>query len=84
MTLDELNTRWKVGPCKVDCEIVNLPGRPPFKRDGYLHDAPLGDFLKAYVEHISIPWYRKKWDWKIVRDIMVRHLNIIHFKFYSI
>ncbi len=75
MTLDELHTRWLVGPCQVDCVIVNTPSHFLFKRDGFAHSAMLGDFLQAYMEHLSIPWYRKKWDWTIVKNEMIRYLN---------
>lgn len=81
MTLDELHSRWLIGPCQVDCVVVNVAGHPRFKRDGLAHSAMLGDFIQAYIEHTAIPWYRKKWDWKIVRNEMIRYLNVIEIRF---
>jgi hypothetical protein len=85
MTLDELNTRWLVGPAQVDCVVVNVIGQPRFKRDGYSHSAMLGEYLQAYLDHLAIPWYRKGWDWKIVKSEMIRHLNgSVHVNFFSL
>lgn len=85
MTLEELHTRWLVGPAQVDCVVVNAPRRLLFKRDGFAHTAMLGDYLKAYMDHLTIPWYRRKWDWKIVKSEMIRHLNgSVHINFVSL
>lgn len=75
MTLDEFKSKWITGEAEVECIIVNLNPQIKHKRPGFVHSAPLGDFLNDYLEHISIPWYRKNWDWKLVKRLMLDKLN---------
>lgn len=75
--------KWRVGPCKVDAVIANRPDLPKFKVDSWEHSAPLGDFLKDYMDHCAISWWKKGWDWKIVEYTMRDALNIMHLKFYG-
>ncbi len=81
MTLDELHTKWFKGPCEVNCEIANAIGRPIIKRPGKEHVAPLGDFLTDYIEHLNLPWWKRKWDWRIVKGTMRDSLNVLSIRF---
>ncbi len=40
-----------------------------------LHNAKLGDFIKDYVDHLSISKWRRSYDWDIVEEQMRKHLN---------
>lgn len=67
MTIEELYSRWVKGPCKADAVLIGLDGsRTPFKMDSKEHEAPVGDLLKAYIDHLNTPWYKKDWYFKFV------------------
>jgi len=83
MTLEELYTKWRVGPCEVDAVIANRPDLPPFKMHSWEHSAPIGDFIRDYMDHRAISWWNKKYDWKIVEGCMREALNRLHIKFYG-
>lgn len=83
MTLEELLLKWRVRDCEVDAVIANRPDIPKFKMPSWEHSAPLGDFLRDYMDHRAIPWWKKGWDWKIVESTMRDALNIMHLKFYG-
>jgi hypothetical protein len=81
MTLEELYTKWRIGSCEVDAIIANHPNKIVVKMPSFDHSAPLGDFIKDYIDHCSISWWRKAWDWKLVELGMRKILNQIHIRF---
>lgn len=83
MTLEELLLKWRVGPCEVDAKTYYYGQVTTIKMPSWEHSAPLGDFLKDYMDHRAISWWKKGWDWKIVESTMRNTLNQIHIKFYG-
>lgn len=84
MTLHELYTNWFVKKCITNGKTIDALGNThTIPMDDAEHNAPLGDFLKCYIDHLTIPWWRKAWDWKMVEKLMRLHLNIINDKFYG-
>jgi hypothetical protein len=84
MTLHELYNKWFTKECITNGKTVDALGNThTIPMDSAEHNAPLGDFLKSYIDHISIPWWRKSWDWKVVERMMRDHLNTFTVRFYG-
>lgn len=46
--------------------------------DCLIFSAPMGDFLREYTAHLSIPWWKRMWwspEWDVVEKIMRSALN---------
>ena len=71
MRYEEYCTKWKTDktvPGK--CRLINVPGQPTIERQFPVHVSFLGDFIKDYMDHLKIPWWRKKYDWNMVEEKM--------------
>lgn len=85
MTLDEFEKKWCTGTENVDNRLVWFDGSiRHFNVKMYERTAPVGDFIQAYVEHLSIPWWRrKKMEWKfvekIMREVVLNQFNIRYY-----
>ena len=43
--------------------------------------APLGDFMKEYIVHLKIPWWRRHRDWGLVEGAFRAALNVMQVEF---
>ncbi len=76
MTLDEWSTKWGTGVIEgVPGRVVNVEGNPKITLKMELHQAPVGDLIKAYIEHLNTPWWRRERYWKLVEEWMREKLN---------
>ena len=74
--------KWKTGNVvKQKINIINAETDGDIYRDTYEHVAPLGEFLKEYIKHLSISRWRRRWDWKLVEKEMRETLNIVTLDF---
>lgn len=75
MTEKQLH-KWETGKMiSVDCTIVNIAGKPRILRDIPELEMPLGDLIKAYMEHLRIPWWWRRFDWQYVEKQMRVAMN---------
>ncbi len=76
MTMDEWAAKWDTGVVEdVPTRVVNVEGEQRLTVKMERHEAPMGDFIKEYVNHLSIPWWRRDRYWKLIETWMREKLN---------
>ncbi len=76
MTMDEWTSKWATGITDdVPGKVVNVPESPDITLRMERHTAPLGDFIKEYVNHLRIPWWRRGHYWSLIEGWMREKLN---------
>lgn len=76
MTMDEWRSRWNTGVVEdVPTRVVNVEGDQQLTIKMELHEAPMGDFIKEYVNHLRIPWWRRGHYWSLIEEWMREKLN---------
>jgi len=84
MNYNDIRKRWGTGKREaVWASIANAVGQPEVQIAHEVLQAPLGDLIKAYVEHLSIPWWRRGFDWQIVERKLRRPLNEINLRWHD-
>ena len=77
MTLREWEKKWATG------KIEGVPGRlvgVPKEQENITvqmerHEAPVGEFIRAYVKHLNIPWWRRGPFWRLIEKGMREKLD---------
>lgn len=76
MTLKEWKTKWATGRIEdVPAVIANAQGQPEVTIQMERHEAPFGDLIKAYVDHVRTPWWRRAPGWSLLERLMREELN---------
>jgi hypothetical protein len=77
MDYKTLEKKWLTGkPEKANVTICRIDGIKENRvMTGKQSLAPLGDFIKEYMDHVNTPWWRRKYDWEIVENRMREYLN---------
>lgn len=84
MTYSDIEKHWGTGEVRlIDVPIVNVTGHPTVKMNCEVCSAPLGDFIKAYFEHLQASRWRRRWDWRRVERSLREKLNAIQLEFYG-
>ena len=68
--MSELEQWWDKGAADDFTYVVDTPG---YKIKVYR--ATYGDFIKAYMDHLTLPWWRRRPGWKAVEKKMRAILN---------
>jgi hypothetical protein len=76
MTFRELETRWKTEHVdSVPVTLITETGKVLTNMDRFRHEAPIGDFAKAYIDHLMISRWRRRYDWDLVEEAMRKKMN---------
>jgi hypothetical protein len=74
MEYREIGKRWKTN--KVEYQEYDIIGTDKtISLKSHKYSAQFGDLIKAYVDHLNLPWWKKKWDWDITEKALRTILN---------
>ena len=76
MTLRQWKKKWATGTIEGGPgRLVNVEGEPTISVNMERHEAPMGEFIKEYVNHLRIPWWRRGPFWKLIEKWMRKELD---------
>ena len=75
MKLEEAMTKWKTSVVDNVPMVLAVPGRPTVKVPMHRHVAPLGDFIREYIQHLGLSRWRRGPDWNLTERLMREKLN---------
>lgn len=85
MKYSNLYKKWKTEKTEyVQINLINVKTDGPVKQLMNIHEAPMGEFLKDYIKHLTMSKVRKKamFDWKITEECMRKILNQVILTFH--